>query len=322
MDTFVRELLPDQASRGNLSCVVLCLVEESGKLRYNLQAATRHFIPSRLGGLLMNSIDVDSESSRRIRSPAYPALNLKAAVEKAYDFYRAEGRNSAALPVTLRHWGYSEKSGSGLKALAALKSFGLVEVSGSGDSQRIKLSDLALRIILDDREDSPERLKAAAVAALRPKIHKKLWNLWRAEMPSHGNIRHHLIFEEKFNENFVDEFIKEYKSTLEYANVSDLETSEERGMTDLDHYRQDSDSSLEPQGVRPRRVQSASSCGREIAKFPVGKNCTISLVADGEHSKKSIEALVAQLKLNLELGVFDDLESHQPANKDEDADVD
>ena len=46
--------------------------------------------------------------------------------------------------------------------------------------------------------------------------------------------------------------------------------------------------------------------GIEIAKFPVGKNCTISLVAEGPYEKKSIEALVAQLKLNLDLGVFDD----------------
>ncbi len=250
---------------------------------------------------------VSNEGLRRIRSPAYPALNLKGALEKAYDFYRAEGRNSAALPVTLQHWGYSHKSGSGLKALAALKSFGLVEVVGSGDSQRIKLSDLALQIILDDRENSPERTKAIAAAALKPKIHKKLWDLWGAEMPSHGNIRHHLIFEEKFNENFVDDFIKEYKSSIDYANVRDLSAMEPPHESRDSGNEPDADSAPASKRVG-RLVPSPPTLGREIAKFPVGKNCTISLVADGDYSRKSIEALIAQLKLNLDLGVFDDVQ--------------
>ncbi len=269
---------------------------------------------------------VSDEKSRRVRSPAYPALNLKAAIERAYDFYRAEGRYAAALAVTLQHWGYSKRSGSGLKALAALKSFGLIEVTGSGDAQRIKLSDLALRIILDDREDSPDRTGAIATAALRPKMHKKLWNLWHADMPSHGNIRHHLIFEEKFNENFVDDFIKEYKSTIEYANVGELVASEEQPVNSDDEHGdehgQETGPAIEANTLRAPQVRLPSLLsGREIAKFPVGMNCTISLVADGSYSKKSIEALVAQLKLNLELGVFDDPES-QPENNGGEIDVD
>jgi hypothetical protein len=266
--------------------------------------------------------EVSDDKSRRVRSPAYPALNLKAAIERAYDFYRAEGRNAAALPVSLQHWGYSKRSGSGLKALAALKSFGLIEVTGSGDAQRIKLSDLALRIILDEREDSPDRTRAIATAALRPKIHKKLWNLWHADMPSHGNIRHHLIFEEKFNENFVDDFIKEYKSTIEYANVGELVAAEEQREDNDDKQGQETGPPIEGNTLRAPQVRPPSLLsGREIAKFPVGKNCTISLVADGQYSKKSIEALVAQLKLNLELGVFDDPES-QPGINGGEIDVD
>jgi hypothetical protein len=254
-------------------------------------------------------IDDNSEGLKRIRSPAYPALNLKTAIEKAYDFYKAEGRNTAALPVTLEHWGYSKRSGSGLKALAALKSFGLIEVTGSGDSQRVKLSDLALRIILDDREDSPDRAKAVAAAVLQPKIHKKLWNLWGSEMPSHGNIRHHLIFDEKFNEHFVDDFIKEYKSSIDYANVRHLTAGEQLSMSSVDEDQHEIKSLSDINMAPAKQAYSPPSPGHEIAKFPVGKHCTISLFANGDYTKKSIEALVAQLTLNLELGVFDDLQS-------------
>jgi hypothetical protein len=254
-------------------------------------------------------VDEIGERLRRVRSPAYPALNLKAAIEKAYDFYRAEGRNSAALPVTLQHWGYSPRSGSGLKALAALKSFGLAEVTGTGDGQRIKLSDLALRIILDDREDSADRAKAVATAALRPRIHNKLWQLWGGEMPSHGNIRHHLIFDEKFNENFVDDFIKEYRSSIEYANVREwmqpaIPLDGDAG--ENQHEQREADAVRDTRVARIGQAPSPRPPDREIGRFPVGKNCTISLIAEGEYTRKNIEALVAQLRLNLDLGVFDD----------------
>ena len=265
--------------------------------------------------------DSSNGGSKRVRSPGYPALNLKVAIEKAHDFYKAEGRNSAALPITVEHWGYSKKSGSGLKAVASLKSFGLIEIEGSSAGRRIKLSELALRIILDDRETSADRAKAIATAALNPKIHKKLWDLWGTEMPSHGNIRHHLIFEEKFNEKFVNDFIKEYKSTVEYSKLveraaigedEDEETFEEEHEEVID--LKGSGKKQTKQVIRQARLPSR---GYELAKFPVGNNCTISLVADGPYSKKSIEALVAQLKLNLELGIFDAIDSDDDANDDD-----
>lgn len=259
--------------------------------------------------------DSNDGGSKRVRSPGYPALNLKVAIEKAHDFYKAEGRNSAALPISVEHWGYSKKSGSGLKAVAALKSFGLIEIEGSGAGRRIKLSELALRIILDDREDSEDRAKAIATAALKPKIHKKLWDLWGTEMPSHGSIRHHLIFEERFNEKFVNDFIKEYKSTIEYSKLAeraDYEAEEEQDEETFEEEHEEvidlkeSGKKQTKQAIRQARLPSH---GYELAKFPVGNNCTISLVADGPYSKKSIEALVAQLKLNLELGIFDEIDS-------------
>ncbi len=266
--------------------------------------------------------DSGERGSKRVRSPGYPALNLKVAIEKAHDFYKAEGRNSAALPISVEHWGYSKKSGSGLKAVAALKSFGLIEVDGSGADRRIKLSELALRIILDDREDSPDRAKAIATVALKPKIHKKLWDLWGTEMPSHGSIRHHLIFEEKFNEKFVNDFIKEYKSTVEYSKLAEqcgIEAEEDEDEEQFEEENEDLNVITESERKQARqntRPTPSRSYGHELAKFPVGGNCTISLIADGPYSKKSIEALVAQLNLNLELGIFDEIGSESVIGDD------
>src|SRR5438552_17689881 len=94
---------------------------------------------------------------KRQRSPSYPGIGLEVALERARSLYREEGRNAAPNEAILHHWGYGPKSGPGLVTLAALKRFGLLTGEGSGKS---RLSNFALRIILDEREDSPERAEA------------------------------------------------------------------------------------------------------------------------------------------------------------------
>src|SRR5690606_10380238 len=103
------------------------------------------------GGVLMNV------KRKRVRSPAYPAVSLKVALKKASEFYKVEGRNEAFQSVALTHWGYSPGSGNGLQLAAALASYGLIDATGSGSNRKVKLSQIALKILLDDREDSSEK---------------------------------------------------------------------------------------------------------------------------------------------------------------------
>lgn len=256
--------------------------------------------------------------STRVRSPAYPSISLKEAVKKADAYYKKEGRNEAYLSVALTHWGYSASSGNGLKLVAALSSFGLVDVSGSGKNRKLKLSAAALKVILDTRDSSNEKLQTIQNLALKPKIYRKLWNLWGADLPSDGNIRHHLIFDEAFNEKFVGGFIKDYRETIEFsqlsesilANTSNVDSEEnDEDEDDLEGF--ESGSEINTSQKKKASSISASSLSLsegeiEIAKYPVAKNCTIRVIANGEYNRKAIEALVAQLNLNLELGIFDD----------------
>src|SRR5690606_20970576 len=142
------------------------------------------------------------------------------ALKKADEFYRVEGRNEAFQSVALTHWGYSPSSGNGLQLAAALSSYGLIDASGSGKNRKVKLSKIALKILLDDREDSSEKRQSIQSLALRPKIHQKLWNLWGASLPSAATMKHHLIFEENFNEKSVAGFIKNYVETIEFAGLN------------------------------------------------------------------------------------------------------
>lgn len=256
---------------------------------------------------------------KRVRSPAYPGVSLKVALKKAEDFYKVEGRNEAYQTVALTHWGYSPKSGNGLQLAAALASYGLIDASGSGNNRKVKLSQIALKILLDGREDHSEKFKYIQSLALKPKINQKLWNLWGAGLPSLANMKHHLIFEENFNEKSVAGFVKDYIETIKFAGLdssNDHDADEapnhdedpvfEEGSLDgrSDEHPQSTPTSSEPKNPSHSSVMNDAEV--EIAKFPVGRNCTIRVISNRNVGNKEIQALVAQLQLNLQLGVFDD----------------
>src|ERR1700722_12488365 len=88
---------------------------------------------------------------RQGRSPAYPGLNLQSAIAKAKALHDAEGKYPAPMPSAFKAWGFSEKSSGGRETRAALRYFGLVTVEGDSDAGKVKLTEDALRILLDER---------------------------------------------------------------------------------------------------------------------------------------------------------------------------
>ncbi|HEY0512582.1 MAG TPA: hypothetical protein VGH73_11795 [Thermoanaerobaculia bacterium] len=156
----------------------------------------------------------EPETKKKVRSPSFPFIGLRESLDRARAFYAAEQRNAARPETAAAHWGYSPKSSGGKQTIAALRSFGLVD----GDSL-VKLSGRALRILLDERESSEERERLLQQAALMPPIHARLWERYGAELPSPQTLRLWLILDEGFNENSVDDFLTEYRETLEYARL-------------------------------------------------------------------------------------------------------
>lgn len=156
---------------------------------------------------------------KRDRSPAYPAVDLAQAIDRANALYQAERKNAAPINAILHHWGYSPGSGRGLVTLAALKHFGLLSDEGSGDRRQARLSPRALRIILDAHEDSPERRQAIREAALEPKIHKELWEKYDGDLPSDPTLRTYLSLERNFTDRAVRNFIPQFRRTVAFAEL-------------------------------------------------------------------------------------------------------
>ena len=164
--------------------------------------------------------ELASQSKRnRTRSPSYPYLDLPGALEKAAALWHAEGKHATSVSVAMQHWGYKEESSTGYSCVAALKKFGLVDHEGMGENRQVRLSGLALSILLDKNPDSPERRDALRAAALGPRIHAELWERYGNELPSEQSLRRFLVVERSFNETAVDELLDEYKVTMAFAGL-------------------------------------------------------------------------------------------------------
>lgn len=178
---------------------------------------------------------VISDKKPKDRSPSYPGIDIEKALERAENMRKNVGKNAVPVEVILKHWGYSNNSGPGRIAIAALKKYGLTEESNRGKERRIKLSELALRILLDERENSLERMSAIKQAALSPKIHQELWSEYNGELPSDEALRFKLRGEKNFTDSASDEFIRQFRRTIFFAKLtaSDNMSSHEEDKNDF-----------------------------------------------------------------------------------------
>jgi hypothetical protein len=159
--------------------------------------------------------------TKKGRSPSYPGIDLKTAVERAQRLYDREKRNPAPMSVITHHWGFkSPTTGPAAVTYAALKKFGLIEETGKGSQRMAKLTPLALDILLNP---DPEAKQAALqAAALKPGIHSELWHARTDDgLPSDSALRYDLLVNRGFTENGATEFIREFRDTLAVAQLDD-----------------------------------------------------------------------------------------------------
>lgn len=166
----------------------------------------------------------DTEKPKKERSPAYPFINLADALNRAEQFHKAEGRHAARVTVAASHWGYKEKSSGALQTISALKQFGLMDDEGSGTDRKVKLTPLALKILLDEVKDSPQRKAAIAQAALSPKLFADLFKRWGTAFPSDQSFRTYLRLDLGYNDAAVHDVLKNYKATVAYGRPEASDT--------------------------------------------------------------------------------------------------
>ena len=153
---------------------------------------------------------------RRGRSPSYPAIDLETAIDRARVLYGKERQYHTAPETVARHWSYKSLNGPAALSLAALKKFGLMEDEGVGPDRRVWVTDLAVDILANP--DPADRLAAIKDAALRPPIHRELWDKYGSERSDEA-LKWELIRERGFTETGASEFVPQYKATITFAGL-------------------------------------------------------------------------------------------------------
>ena len=124
----------------------------------------------------------------RSRSPNYPQIGLKEAVQRVSSVYKRDYQASLTRDLAADRLGYSGLNGKSLAVLAALGKYGLFE----GRAEETRVSDLAVRILAFP-PGAPERRAALAEAAGRPELFVELDQRFARGQASDSAIRAWLV---------------------------------------------------------------------------------------------------------------------------------
>lgn len=184
--------------------------------------------------------------SSRTRSPQYPAIGLREAVEKVQQVYDQDYQNKISREIVAQHMGYAGLNGKSLKVLSATTKYGLLE--GRGDE--VHVSDLALQVIAHP-VGSLERLEALKQASSKPILFAELDARFSGGKASDQAIKSWLLTQ-KFIPLAAETVLKSYKETKSFVEEEMSLYNEEHGISedDID---------------QPNEEISVPSCGGEDA---------------------------------------------------------
>jgi hypothetical protein len=163
------------------------------------------------------SDQVPNEKKMKHRSPNYPAVSLKRAVEMVKGLYETDRRQKVPMNIVAKRWGYKEDSSASQQAVAALSAYGLLDVEGVGTLRKVSVSEDAYKYLLS----RPEVQKDLVVKfALSPGINLKVWEHYGHELPQDDVLKEYLLFELKFNPETVGLFISRLRETVAFAGLA------------------------------------------------------------------------------------------------------
>jgi hypothetical protein len=156
---------------------------------------------------------------KRERSPSFPFIPLKTAIERLTAFDEFSKRH----PVPAKHsgaaWGFKGFTSQAQQTLAALKSFGLIEYQGSGENLVAVLSEDG-RLYLRSQQESVKHSVLKRVA-LKPKAIAKYFSMWGVERPNDAICLDELVLKGGFYGIGGKTFLSVYDDTIAYAKLTD-----------------------------------------------------------------------------------------------------
>ncbi len=222
------------------------------------------------------------------RSPNYPSFSLPTAIDYADKAYVSVGKNSIDSETFFTAMGYSGKSGASMKAIAALRAYGLV--AGRGDD--VQLSNLYMRIAKP--LDAEEKTEALREALNSPKLFAEILVQYE-NLPSSDILRSVVIRKYDFNESGAKKFVKNLSESIDYVeqnSVFKIVDKNHDGIVDIDKGDR-----VEENTALKTEVSLYPKENHQTLKFQLGRDTHAEVVFVGEVSSKTIEHLILHLNL-------------------------
>jgi hypothetical protein len=177
-----------------------------------------------------------TDSQPRFRSPPYPYIGVGRAISRSEQLYNAVRNHAAALPTAAKAWDTGPKSSATMQTVGALIQYGLLTDDGSGGARRIKLTPLALKIVMDKRPSSAERDEAEKQAVLMPKVFAELFEQYgTADDIDDALLIHELTAERvqrgkaPFSDQSAADVLRVYRDSILYTGLSDSDKESDEG---------------------------------------------------------------------------------------------
>jgi hypothetical protein len=230
----------------------------------------------------------------KLRSPNYPALSLRQALDAAEKLWKAEKRTPVSHEAAATGLGFKSLSGPARVTIGALRQYGLVDKAEKG---HIKLSELAVRVLHGNPDDKEAALQQAATS---PNLFKELARLHADG--SEAAIQSYLITKKEFAEDGARKAAKAFRETRKLAKqdasgyTPDDEQETPEDMPDIDAGQKDaSGSGTDGKG-------SSGVLSMTVPYGGQGNQLTVQIRVTGERLKRSH---IAKVRRYLEIAEED-----------------
>lgn len=249
-------------------------------------------------------MDSEQVGRKKDRSPSFPFIPLRRAVERAQSLYVNHRREPARLAAVAPSWDYSPKSSGLLQTVAALKQFGLVEDLGSGEDRKVALSKLGVTIVADQRPGAREA--ALKEAARSSSIIGEYLPKWLPHRPSDAHCVSELHLDRGFTSEAAKAFLRIFDETVAYAKLDeDAANSPETVSATLSDDESDDAPSFRP-GSSPPIVHHLEALTSATARGHRPLNERMKVATDGKtlavtatlETEPEVDQLIAILTAN------------------------
>lgn len=208
----------------------------------------------------------------KTRSPNYPAISLRSAVQFVRMIWDEAQRHPVPIQtVTEQYWALAASSSRAQQIVGALRAYGLIETEGSGDQRQLRVSDVGAKIV-SEHSESPSLLREAAIV---PKVHGDLWARYSARgLPPDSTIEQFLIhdYNPPFNKAKVEKFIAQFRDTISFSELDQRDILEDDDSTAGNADSRENDNSTKHQEQSSiRRIKPVPGTKQDIFALDQGE---------------------------------------------------